>query len=429
MKKTVEPRFDETFYSETLENGLKLIIWHKPLFASTSCIFATPYGALDHRQKLEDGTIIEDPSGIAHFLEHKMFESEHGDVMNDFSEMGANVNAYTSYTETCYTFSTCQKDIAKPLNLLLDFVQELNISDESVEKEKGIIIQELAMYQQMPDSRLFFETFKALFNQHPLKEDIGGTPESVSSTTRDQLMTCHRRNYHPSKMVLAVVTPVDPQIILEIVKTNQNKKTFEPVHSISRAEINEPNETTSTHHIINMDVSSTKVALAYKLKPVIKSDLQRTEEEWAVRCLLESHFTSLNPDYQKWLDEEIINDYFFYEVDFGKDYAVIMFMNETEDASGFKNFIESQLDTLKNKTISLQLLNQLKKRYAGQAMRIFNSSEDIAASIIRGVFGGVESFTLIRLIESLTQEKIKNAFDSVEFSHSSLVQIQPKIKN
>ena len=161
MKKTVEPRFDETFYSETLENGLKLIIWHKPLFTSTSCIFATPYGALDHCQKLEDGTIIEDPSGIAHFLEHKMFESEHGDVMNDFSEMGANVNAYTSYTETCYTFSTSQQDISKPLNLLLDFVQELNISDESVEKEKGIIIQELAMYQQMPDSRLFFETFKA----------------------------------------------------------------------------------------------------------------------------------------------------------------------------------------------------------------------------------------------------------------------------
>ncbi len=429
MKKTVEPRFDETFYSETLENGLKLIIWHKPLFTSTSCIFATPYGALDHRQKLEDGTIIEDPSGIAHFLEHKMFESEHGDVMNDFSEMGANVNAYTSYTETCYTFSTSQQDISKPLNLLLDFVQELNISDESVEKEKGIIIQELAMYQQLPDSRLFFETFKALFNQHPLKEDIGGTPDSVSATTKDQLLTCHKRNYHPSKMVLAVVTPVDPQIILNIVKTNQSAKTFEPVQSIARAEINESIETADNHHVINMDVSNTKVSLAYKLKPVIKSDLQRTEEEWAVRCLLESHFTSLNPDYQKWLDEEIINDYFFYEVDFGKDYAVLMFMNETEDAQGFKTFIETQLNELRQKTISLQLLSQLKKRYAGQAMRIFNSSEDIAASIIRGVFGKVDTFTLIHLIESLTQEKISDTFEQLDFSHSSLIEIRPNTKN
>ena len=429
MKKTVEPRFDETFYSETLENGLKLIIWHKPLFTSTSCIFATPYGALDHCQKLEDGTIIEAPSGIAHFLEHKMFESEHGEVMNDFSEMGANVNANTSYTETCYTFSTSQQDISKPLNLLLDFVQELNISDESVEKEKGIIIQELAMYQQMPDSRLFFETFKALFNQHPLKEDIGGTPESVSATTKDQLLTCHKRNYHPSKMVLAVVTPVDPQIILDIVKTNQSAKTFEPVQSIARAEINESIETADNHHVINMDVSNTKVSLAYKLKPVIKSDLQRTEEEWAVRCLLESHFTSLNPDYQKWLDEEIINDYFFYEVDFGKDYAVLMFMNETEDAQGFKTFIETQLNELRQKTISLQLLSQLKKRYAGQAMRIFNSSEDIAASIIRGVFGKVDTFTLIHLIESLTQEKISDTFEQLDFSHSSLIEIRPNTKN
>ena len=425
MKKTIEPRFDETFYSETLENGLKVIIWHKPLFTSTSCIFATPYGALDHRQKTADGQLIEDPAGIAHFLEHKMFECEHGDVMTDFSEMGANVNAYTSYTETCYTFSTCQKDIARPLNLLLDFVQELNISDESVEKEKGIIIQELAMYQQMPDSRLFFETFKALFQQHPLKEDIGGTAESVSATTKEQLMTCHSRNYHPSKMVLAVVTPLDPMTILDIVKTNQNAKTFPEFKPMIRAELNEPEQPAISHHVVNMDVSNTKVSLAYKLKPVMKSDKLRTEDEWAVRCLLESHFTSLNPDYQTWLDEEIINDYFFFEVDFGKDYAVIMFINETEDAQKFKTFIESQLSILKDKTIALEKLNQLKKRYAGQAMRIFNSSDDIASNIIRGCFFGIDTFTLIHLIESLTQEKIKETFNALDFKHSSLIEIKP----
>ena len=112
--------------------------------------------------------------------------------------------------------------------------------DESVEKEKGIIIQELAMYQQMPDSRLFFETFKALFQQHPLKEDIGGTAESVSATTKEQLMICHSRNYHPSKMVLAVVTPLDPMTILNIVKTNQNAKTFPDFKPMIRAELHEP---------------------------------------------------------------------------------------------------------------------------------------------------------------------------------------------
>lgn len=423
MKKTFEPRFDETYYTETLENGLKLVIWHKPLFTATSCIFATPYGALDYSQTTEDGTIINDPAGIAHFLEHKMFECSHGDVMTDFSEMGANVNAFTSYTETCYTFSTCQKDIAKPLNLLLDFVQELSITDQSVEKEKGIICQELAMYQQMPDSRLFNETFKALYALHPLNEDIGGSSESVMSTSRTQLENCYKRNYHPSCMTLVIVTPIDPLLILEIVKENQSKKLFDPPVKVYRTPCNEQDEVCSTHHIIEMDVSTPKVSLAYKFKPILKSDKDRTQDEWEIRCLLESHFSSLNPDYQTWIDQDLINDYFFYEVDFGKDYAMMMFVNETDNPSQFKAFIEEQLMVLKDKGIGLEVLNQLKKRYAGQAMRLYNSPDDIASITIKGLFTGVDYFSLIRLIESLNQHTIKETFAKLDFHQSALIEI------
>ncbi len=428
MKKTVETRFDETYYTEVLDNGLTLIIWHKPLFTTTSCIFATPYGALDYSQKLSDGTVIEDPAGIAHFLEHKMFECEHGDVMTDFSEMGANVNAFTSYTETCYTFSTCQS-IEKPLNLLLDFVQELNITDESVEKEKGIITQELAMYQQMADSRLFTETFKALYHHHPLNEDIGGTFESVNATDRNQLMACFQRNYHPSRMTLVVVTPHDPKTILDIVKKNQGQKNFSSPVSLSRTPFAEPENVAIEHSIIEMDVTKTKVSLAYKLKPVLKSDKDRTADEWSIRCLLESHFTSLNPDYQTWLNNGTINDYFFYEVDFGKDYAVLMFVNETDDALAFKEFIEKQLVQLKHSSISLKMLNQLKKRYAGQALRLYNSPDDIASAVIKGLFSGVDYFSLIRLIESITLTQVADCFKQLDFTHSSLIEIKPLRKN
>ena len=429
MKKTVNARFDETFYTETLDNGLKLIIWHKPLFTATSCIFATPYGALDFSQTLPDGSIISDPKGIAHFLEHKMFETEDGDVMVDFSEMGANVNAFTSYTETCYTFSTCSPEIEKPLNLLLDFVQELNISEESVEKEKGIICQELAMYQQMPDSRLFTETFKALYAQHPLNEDIGGTIESVQSTTKAQLDACYQRNYHPRGMTLVVVTSQDPLKVLEIVKTNQAKKHFDEPVKLVRTPIIETEDAAIAHNLIEMDVTSRKVTLAYKFKPVMKSDEERTFEEWAVRCVLESHFSSLNPEYQKWLDESIINDYFFYEVDFGKDYALMMFANECEDAEAFKHFIEQQLELLKNSQLSLEVLNQLKKRYAGQAMRLFNSPDDIAQSAIKGIFSGVNTFSTIHIIESITVKKAAEIFQNLDFSHSALTEIAPFSKS
>ena len=316
-------------------------------------------------------------------------------------------------------------DIEKPLNLLLDFVQELNITHESVEKEKGIITQELAMYQQMADSRLFTETFKALYHNHPLNEDIGGTFESVNATDKNQLMECFTRNYHPSRMTLVVVTPHDPKSILDIVKKNQEKKKFSEPVSVIRTPFDEPENVAIEHSVIEMDVTKTKVSLAYKLKPVLKSDKERTADEWAVRCLLESHFTSLNPEYQTWLNEGLINDYFFYEVDFGKDYAVLMFVNETEDAQAFKTFIEKQLACLKNSSISLKLLSQLKKRYAGQALRLYNSSDDIASAVIKGLFSGVDYFSLIRMIETISQTQVSECFKNLDFTHSSLIEIKP----
>lgn len=137
MKKIVNAQFDETWYTHTLDNGLNLIFWHKPDFVSAAVVFATPYGALDYRQIDKEGNHLDFPSGIAHFLEHKLFESDEGDVMDDFSRMGANVNAFTSYNETCYYFTTSHGDLKEPLNLLIDFVQDLRITEESVEKEKA----------------------------------------------------------------------------------------------------------------------------------------------------------------------------------------------------------------------------------------------------------------------------------------------------
>ena len=160
MKKHYNERYDETYFEETLDNGLRVVIWYKPNFQNSQFLFATPYGALDFKQKDALGNVIEFPSGIAHFLEHKMFESKQGDVMELFSQLGANVNAFTSYNETVYYFSTTNKEVKQELNFLLDFVQSLEITEASVEKEKGIIIQELNMYLQMPDSRLLFESFK-----------------------------------------------------------------------------------------------------------------------------------------------------------------------------------------------------------------------------------------------------------------------------
>ena len=221
MKKIHNDFFDEDFYIEKLDNGLEVVIFNKKDFLTTACAFATSYGALNTDEVL-DGKEYHFHPGVAHFLEHKLFESEDKNIFEEFSNMGCNVNAFTSYHETVYYFSTTNKEIEEPLNLLLDFVQKLDITDENVEKEKGIICQELAMYMQNPDSRLLQETYRSLYHNYPLKYDIGGDDASVNAISKDELDLCYKINYHPNNMVLLIVSPLDVNYLMDIVKENQS---------------------------------------------------------------------------------------------------------------------------------------------------------------------------------------------------------------
>ncbi len=423
MKTHIEPRFDETYVSETLENGLRVIVWHKPEMRTTSCVFATPYGGLDFEMVKENGTKMIHPSGIAHFLEHKMFELEGVDVMNAFSTMGANVNAFTSYNETMYYFSTAAQEIEKPLNLLLDFVQTFDINEESVEKEKGIITQELMMYMQNPDARLYYELFKALFHEHPYKYDIGGTPTSVKNTTLAQLQECYKYNYHPSKMILVCVGPSDPEIILQIVRDNQSKKTFEKIELSHRA-LNQESETVAKEQLfINMDVASNKVGIAIKLKPWVKTSKERVHQEWAIRLALEAHFSAMNPQFQSWIDKRIINNYFDFDVEVQEDSAFITFANETENHQEFKDFIVKEMKKCMETGISFEQLNLLKKRYFGQAMRVLNDVENIAITTARNMFVKVSIFEVLDILQNLDQQQVKEALMHISLEHVCLVAI------
>lgn len=426
MKKHIEPKYDETYVTETLANGLSVVVWHKPKMRTTSCVFATPYGALDFDLTTEDGKHYHHPSGIAHFLEHKMFEAEGRDVMNDFSVMGANVNAFTSYNETMYYFSTSSEEVDEPLNLLMDFVQELNITEESVEKEKGIITQELMMYLQMPDSRLYFEVFKALYHEHPFKFDIGGSPQSVANTTKEQLEECYRLNYHPGRMLLVCAGPKDPEEILQLIRSNQSQKQFGPLVRCWRTPIQEPETVAKKNLLIPMEVSTSKVAVGIKLQPWVNTDKERLHDEWAIRCALEAHFSAINPDYQKWIDQGIINNYFDYEIDLQKDTAFILFINETENREDFLQFVLREMEACLNHKISYESLSQLKKRYYGQAMRVLNSVEDIAIGTARNILNGVTLFEILDILEKLDQTQVVEALKHVSLQHHALVAVVPQ---
>ena len=426
MKFVENKRYKESYVEEVLDNGLHVVLWQKPDYEKSLFMLATPLGAMDIKQIDEHGNTIEYPAGIAHFLEHKMFEMKDGDVMDMFSSMGANVNAFTSYTETAYYFTTTA-DVKEPLNLLLDFVQTLEINEKSVEKEKGIIIQELHMYKEMSDSRLLMETFSSLYQNHPLRYDIGGDDDSVNQITLKQLQDCYKFNYHPSTMILVGVSKEDPQVLLEWIKENQNKKTFPAISGVKRMPCHEPEEVSRKEYRFAMDISEDKVSYAYKLSG-IKDIYERTKAEWCIKIMLDAVFSSLNPDFQKWLEDGIINDYVGSEVDLGSDYGMLMFYGETAKKEEFLNIIKQTMERIVRADISAELLEQLKHRYFGQAIRSLNSFDDIAISYIRSYFDRADFFKLLDVLYEITLEDIKKVCSTIRLDHSCLVELVPNKK-
>ena len=420
MKKIHNDFFDEDFYIEKLDNGLEVVIFNKKDFLTTACAFATSYGALDTDEVL-DGKEYHFHPGVAHFLEHKLFESEDKNIFEEFSNMGCNVNAFTSYHETVYYFSTTNKEIKEPLNLLLDFVQKLDITDENVEKEKGIICQELAMYMQNPDSRLLQETYRSLYHNYPLKYDIGGDETSVNAISKDELDLCYKINYHPNNMVLLIVSPLDVNYLMDIVKDNQSKKHFDVQKDVKTLLIDEDDSVVRKEFSFEMDINKPKHVYALKLKPNFKDNDDIVYKQWCLDLYLKAYFSSINKDYQEWLNKGLINDYFGYEVDFDKDYAYILFYNESEE-DNIKELVDNEL---KKDLITEEILTSIKRRYIGNSFDTLNDVESFDTGYVRDYVNGIDYFKSIEILTHISLDDLKAVFKGFDYSNYALIHILP----
>ena len=427
MNKVISTKYQETYYEETLDNGLKVIVWHKPNYEKSFALMGTPLGGFDLSQINKKGQIKEYPSGVAHFLEHKMFEKDNEDVMEEFSRMGANVNAATSYDNTCYFFQTSD-DIEEPLNLLLDFAQNIDINTESVEKEKGIIVQELNMYQQMSDFRLVRETFASLYENHPLKFDVGGTTDDVINTTLDDLLDCFKYNYHPSNMICVVVTGKEPDVIFDIIRKNQNNKRFETIELMKRKNVNEPKEVVLKNKSFEMDVNKPKLNIAFKFDG-IKNSKDRVLVDTGLRFILDILFTPVNPEYQEWLDNNIINDFFGYDYDFGSDYGYLMIYSETSKKDEFIKMVFNKIQSLKNMIFDKEIFEQLKRRYFGENIRELNDFENIAFNYVRFYFNNIDYLSVYDCIESMKIDDLQNVLKFLSFDQFSIIECNPMKKS
>ena len=423
MQEINYPFYNEKCYFEELANGLKVYVFHKPEYTSSAVAFGTPYGALDIHQSFK-GQHYDFNPGIAHFLEHKAFEVNGQDMIDEFANLGANVNAFTSYRETVYHFYMNGRDnFFKTLNLLLDMVQTFDISDASVAKEKPIIIEEISMYAERPLTKLLNETNKALYHNFPMKYDIGGDPASVNAITKEELDRCYALNYHPSNMIVSIVSFIDPKEIIDAIRVNQDAKGFTKQELAINDNKLEPKAVAAKEVSFEMDVQSAKYVYAIKLNLDEKDDKELVKIQYAIRFYLEICFSAMNPNYQLWRDENKINDFFGYEVEIENDFACILFFTEVGSAKELKALVD---DVLKTYKLPLTKFEQLKRRYIGDFFDEFNDLDNYNITFIRNMLDGVNMFDIFEIINKLSYEDMISIMHSQDLSNYSLIELKPK---
>lgn len=418
MHKVEFQQLDETLYHETLDNGLTVYILPKKGFSKTFATFTTKYGSIDNHFVPQGETeAIQVPDGIAHFLEHKMFEKEEGDVFQEFSKQGASANAFTSFTRTAYLFSATG-EIDKNVKTLLDFVQSPYFTEKTVEKEKGIIAQEITMYDDQPDWRLYFGIIENMYKNHPVKIDIAGTVESIQEITAEHLYTCYNTFYHPSNMILFVVGNVDAEQMMALIKEDQAQKTFAEPTEIERIYPQEPKEVAIQERVLEMSVQKPKVF--YGIKPE-KLDLigpEMLKHELAAQLAYELLFGRTSDFYHEayendWIDESYSFDY---SLESGFGYALI-----GSDTHRPETFIKEVKQTLKQAVEKWPFgqddLDRVRRKKIGFFLRALNSPEYIANQFTNYAFNEMNLFDVVPVLEELNVSDLQDAFSLV--SHES----------
>jgi len=401
MKLVEYDKIGEQIYSEKLSNGLSVFVIPKPGFHKKYAFFATDYGGADRRFML-GGKWIDTPAGVAHFLEHKMFDTRDGNALEALSANGASPNAFTSIDITAYHFE-CIDNFPENLETLLSFVSVPYFTPDSVEKEQGIITQEIRMVEDEPDFCLYYGLLKSLFHYNPLRDPVAGTVESIAEITTQTLYDCHKAFYDPSNMTLCVVGDVDPAEITEVAKKVLPKDPGPiPGRDYGKPETEMPLKSLTQK---SMEVSLPIFVAGCRIEPAAHGrdflwlDIVST-------LTLELLFGNSSPFFIRLYADGLINADFSSSFDSAAGAAYTIFGGETRDPE--RVFIEAKDEILKisENGPDEALLRRIKKAAIGSHIRALNSFGAIASSIAEGHFRGYDAFEAPDLLAKVTRDDI-----------------------
>ncbi|MFD2759883.1 EF-P 5-aminopentanol modification-associated protein YfmH [Lentibacillus juripiscarius] len=408
MNKLAYDMIEEVIYKEEFANGLCVYLLPKPEMAKTYGIFSTDYGSIDQTfVPIGQTEKITVPEGVAHFLEHKMFEKEDRDVFADFGKQGASANAYTSFTKTAYLFAATDQ-INKNVETLLDFVQNPYFSEQSVEKEKGIIAQEIEMYNDQPEWQSFMGALQSLFHEHPVKIDIAGTVDSIRTITKDDLYTCYHTFYHPGNMTLFIAGNFEAEKMMELIRNNQEAKNFAEMSEVERKYPQEPATVAQKENKITMSVSVPKCTIGIKESAVELSGDAFLEKDLLQSMVLDFYFSKGGPFYRELYEQQLIDESFHFETNLEKNFGYSLIGGNTADPDQFAEKTVQLLQSTNKKSFTAEEVDRMKKKKIGQLLRAMNSLEFIANKYIHYDTVGVDLFRVIPAIQSLTAEQFND---------------------
>ncbi len=406
MDKWVYSDIKEEVYHKTLSNGLNVYLIKKDGFKEKCAFFGTGFGSFETGDFLidNDGNKHLVVGGIAHFLEHRLFDYYKGNVMDLYDNLGAYTNAFTSYNKTVYYFSTID-NFEECLNLLLDFPSVFEMSEEAVEKEKDIIVQELLMYKDMPDQKIFEHTMNNLYFEHPIRFDVGGEPEEVRGTSRDLLRLCHQTFYSPANMKLVVVGDFDVDKTLEIIEKNQESKKFETSkHEVKKID-EKYDEVVKEEEVFEENINNNKIMIAYKMKP-FEGDV--VKERLCLDFISTLLFSSSSDFYDNLISKDLANNINFDFISY-EGINCLAFSSDVNDVDEVKRLVKERV----NKALELfkeEDLEKVKKSEISFIIRSCNSCSNLAKYFALYLFENTNYLDLIKIIKEISVKDLEDVY-------------------
>ncbi|MBQ6815855.1 MAG: insulinase family protein [Clostridia bacterium] len=409
----------EDYTVTTLKNGLKIYIYEKLQFNSLYAVYGTKYGSIDSTFNV-NGKEYTVPDGIAHFLEHKLFESEDGDAFSKYAKTGAYANAFTSFDRTCYLFSATT-NFDENLNILLDFVQNPYFTAETVKKEQGIIGQEIKMYEDSPSWRVMFNMLRAMYFNNPVKIDIAGTVESIAKIDDKILYDCYNTFYNPGNMFACIAGNIKTNDVLE--KIQNSVKNKEPIN-LTRIYPNEPNGVVNDYTEQSLDVAIPLFCYGYKINLQNKVSLY---DFIAMNAFLKILADDASPLYKRLTELKLINDEFDAEYFCGNSYSAVIFDGESFNPSQVAKEISREVESIIKNGVDSLLLESVKYDMYGQAVKRYNNVESIGHMLIDAAVFNFDYSNELEIIKNLTETDILNAAALLNKENSVLSVVNKKV--